>query len=177
MRAAGRPVQSRGGGFRYRILHVQTAFGKGAVYSATGILVLLNALFMYSFVVNFFLSGVDVSRERRGMEQEEVEGRRTIRVEVLNGAGIPGIARSMTDFLRRQGFDVIDFGNAERFNFYETIVLDRSGDRVAAERVAETVRTNNIVEQKNPFLILDVTLILGRDYRTLVPFRHERRYE
>lgn len=95
---------------------------------------------------------------------------RAITIEVLNGAGVSGIARTMTEYLRSQGFDVLNYGNAGSFSFYETLVLDRSGDRARAQRVARAIGAGTVLEQKNPFLALDVTMILGRDFRTLAPF-------
>lgn len=149
--------------------------GLGTVYMAILVLLLLNGFFVYSLIGRFQESGKAVPEDETALVEGSIAGDRTIRVEVLNGAGVGGIARKMTDFLRRVGFDVIDFGNAESFEFYETVVLDRSGDWAAAERVARAVDVKNILEQKNPYLALDVTLILGRDYRKLAAFQHKRR--
>ena len=175
--AAQRSRQRKGGGFRNRVDQLKMSLSAGFVYLILGVLVLLNGLFVYSLVTRFLIS------EKRTLENETTLPEdfrvkdRTIRVEVLNGAGVGGIARKMTDFLRREGFDVIDFGNAESFKFHETVILDRSGDRAAAKLVAQAVNSSNIVSQKNPLLTLDVTLIIGRDYRKLLPFKSERRYE
>lgn len=149
--------------------------GLGTAYGAIFVLLLLNGFFAYSLLERVYGPGKLVSEDETLGIESPIGGGRTIRVEVLNGAGVDGIARRMTDFLRRKGFDVIDFGNAESFGFYETVLLDRSGDQAAAGRVARAVNTENILVQKNPFLALDVTLILGRDYRKLAAFQQERR--
>lgn len=145
------------------------------VYSAICILLLANGLFFYSVLVRIRGGGNGVSKEKLTFQKNMTAGNQTIRVEVLNGSGVEGIARRMTEFLRRQGFDVIAYGNAEQFCFFETVVLDRIGNRTWAEMVAQAVNTGNVLEQKNPFLTLDVTLILGRDFKKLNPFQQERR--
>jgi len=175
MRRQGRSSQTKRRCSERGCAHFVSTVSLGIAYVAIAVLLLLNGFFAYSLSERLHRSTGSVSE---GGKWAVEDGRREdspIRVEVLNGAGARGIAQRMTDFLRRQGFDVINFGNAENFGYYETVVLDRTGDRDAAGRVALTVRTENIVQQKNPFLALDVTLVLGRDYRKLVPFRNERR--
>ena len=78
------------------------------------------------------------------------EGR--VRVEVLNGGGIQGIARSATRALRDSGFEVGYYGNAETFTQEGSVVLDRVGRPEVAEGVAEArivrtgIRTETRVE-------------------------------
>lgn len=91
------------------------------------------------------------------------EARARIRVEVLNGSGSPGAAARMTEFLRRQGFDVVDFGNAERFDHPRTTVLDRTGDSRAAREVAAALLGVPIRTAPDSTLFLDVTVIVGDD--------------
>ena len=67
--------------------------------------------------------------------------RKIVRVEVLNGCGTPGLAKKVTDFLRIKGFDVVNVGNAENFEFPETIVVDRVGEMSNAWKVARAMRT------------------------------------
>ena len=103
------------------------------------------------------------------------EGTR-IRVEVLNGAGIKGIAAHLTEKLREQNFDVVYEGNYKSngrttFNIRETIVIDRIGDPRYARRVASFLGVSPIVQQARADSLLDVTIIIGRDYRNLEAFR------
>ena len=177
MRAKHRSRRSKGGGLRNKAVQLKMSLRMGFLFVILGALVIVNGLFIFSLISKISTSERGVSGDETAFSEGIVRGDQTIRVEVLNGAGVGGIARRMTDFLRRKGFDVIDFGNAKSFNYHETVVLHRGEDRTAGQLVAQAIRTTNIVDQKNPFLTLDVTLILGRDYRKLLPFTSERREE
>jgi hypothetical protein len=126
-------------------------------------LFLVLVLFFYSIVYQRWLSPVD--------EQPSPVEQRVIRVEVLNGCGVAGLAGQVTDFLRLKGFDVVNVGNAENFDFPETLVVDRVGDMPGAWQVARAVGIDNVIQQKDQDLLLDVTLILGRDYQQLLPLK------
>lgn len=97
--------------------------------------------------------------------------RKIVRIEVLNGCGTPGLAKKVTDFLRIKGFDVVNVGNAENFEFPETIVVDRVGEMSNAWKVARAIGVNNVIQQQDVDLLLDVTLILGEDHNELEPFQ------
>ena len=96
------------------------------------------------------------------------EQQRRVRVEVLNGAGDPGAAARITEALRTAGFDVKTYGNAARYDYEQTIVLDRSGRPGAAGAVSAALRGAEIREDLDSELYLDATVILGDDWRTLV---------
>lgn len=87
-----------------------------------------------------------------------------ITVEVLNGSGRAGLARVATRALRLQGFDVLFFGTASD-SVPRTEVLARRGDSMAAERVAKALGTGRVRMAKDTLLRLDVTVLLGGDYR------------
>ena len=97
---------------------------------------------------------------------------RDIKVEVLNGNGVDGIAAVATDFLREQGFDVVRTDDADRTDYLYTIVKDRTGNLHSARRLAEilNVDTVSVIQEINRSLVLDTTVILGKDYANLAPF-------
>ena len=96
-----------------------------------------------------------------------------IRVEILNGCGTSGIAGAVGEKLRDFGVDVMTLGNAENFNFPETLVMDRLGKIEYARQVAALLGTPNVIQQKtpDPFRIEEVTIIIGRDYEGLEIFK------
>lgn len=96
------------------------------------------------------------------------EQQQRIRVEVLNGAGDAGAAARVTQALRDAGFDVKTYGNAARFDYERSIVLDRSGRAGAAAAVSTALHGTEVQEQLDPELYLDATVILGDDWRALV---------
>lgn len=91
-------------------------------------------------------------------------------VEILNGCGISGIAARTHEYLRGSGFDVVNVENARAFDYGETLVIDRGGDVRVARRLARLLGTGNVIRQVRPDLMLQVTVILGSDYRQLEPF-------
>jgi hypothetical protein len=86
-----------------------------------------------------------------------------IRVEVLNGSGRSGLARAITDRLREAGFDVVYFGNAGRAAD-TTMVLARTGEAEGARAVAAHLGISTVRAQPDSTLLLDVTVLLGKDW-------------
>ena len=92
-----------------------------------------------------------------------------MKVEVLNGCGVDGLARIVGRRLRDLGFDVMTLENADSFGFPESIVVDRIGKMSEADRVGDALGIANRIQQiiPDPFRIEGVTVIVGRDYRRL----------
>jgi hypothetical protein len=97
-----------------------------------------------------------------------------IQVEVLNGAGVDHLAWETTQFLRDQGFDVVNTGNARSFDYEQSVVIDRIGDLESARRVARAleISPDRVRQEVRTDYYLDASVILGDDYRTLRPFRN-----
>lgn len=96
-----------------------------------------------------------------------------IKVEVLNGCGVQGIAARVRGILRDRGFDVMSYGNAARLNYGKTHIIVRSkgefGDK-AAEVLARSIGVDADqirVERDASLVDIDVTVILGLDHRNL----------
>ena len=87
-------------------------------------------------------------------------------VEILNGCGRSGVAEQVASHLRGCGFDVMYVGNADDFEFAETIVVDRTGDRDKALAVAAALGDVPVVDQVSSAFFVDVTVILGDDVST-----------
>ena len=94
-----------------------------------------------------------------------------MQVEVLNGCGASGVADKLTEFLRSNKIDVVNLGNYRSFEIENSIIISRNDNIKNAERLAELVGLgeSSIIKQTNPDYLLDVTFILGKDYRKLVP--------
>jgi hypothetical protein len=87
-----------------------------------------------------------------------------VRVQVLNGSSTAGLARHATDLLRDAGFDVVSLGNA-RSQVKESVVLDRTGNREIAARVAAALGITRVETRIDRALLLEVTVVLGPDFR------------
>lgn len=94
-------------------------------------------------------------------------------MEVLNGCGVSGVAEKLTDHLRSNNIDVVNLGNYRSFEIENSIIIGRNEKIRNAEIVAAIVGLDNqnIIQQINPDYLLDVTFILGKDYRDLIPLK------
>lgn len=96
-----------------------------------------------------------------------------VQVDVLNGCGISGVADKFTEFLRNNNFDVVKTGNYVSFDVDECLVIDRTGNMANAYKVAKAlgIKNENVIQQLNKDYFLDVSIVIGRDYFTLAPFK------
>ena len=85
-------------------------------------------------------------------------------VEVLNGTGRQGVARTATRMLRSHGVDVVFLGNADSAE-RTTRVIVRRGDPERARTVVGVLRTGKIVVEADTFRRVDISVILGEDFR------------
>ena len=102
---------------------------------------------------------------------EEVESN-PVKVQVLNGCGVPGIAGRTGDWLKRKGFDIVEVENADRKNYQQTLLVCRDGDQSIAREMAKLIGISNssIIQRSDlPPLSADLTIILGKDLKRL-PF-------
>ncbi len=100
-----------------------------------------------------------------------------IRVQILNGCGIPGAASKTGSIIRNIGipdadFDVIDEDNFETFDVSETMILIRDEQVMEdAHSLAERlgIVSENVVPQQldDNYLSLDLTIILGKDFEAI----------
>lgn len=86
-----------------------------------------------------------------------------IKVEVLNGTTIKGLARRGTLFLRDRGFDVVGTGTTRPVRD-STLVLDRSGHPEWASLVARALNAR-MESRPDSSRYLDVTVLLGGNWR------------
>jgi len=95
-----------------------------------------------------------------------------VQVEVLNGCGVSGIADKITEYLRNNNFDVVQVGNYTSFDMDKSIVIDRTGNKINAKKVAAALGINekNIVQQINSDYLLDCSIVIGKDYFSLKPY-------
>ncbi len=93
-------------------------------------------------------------------------------VEVLNGCGVNKIAHTTSRYLRKQGFDVVYFGNYKRRDVDKSLVISRTGHMEIARKLAEVlgIPPERTKKELNPSKQLEASVILGKDYKTLKPF-------
>lgn len=87
-----------------------------------------------------------------------------IRLEILNGTEVTGLASRTAELYRTWGFDVVVVGNAENNDLEQTLVVDRAGTDVFARRAADIIRAPIVETEVDDQSPVDVTIILGRDF-------------
>ncbi|MEM8903762.1 MAG: LCP family protein [Actinomycetota bacterium] len=93
------------------------------------------------------------------------DGSGRIRVQLLNGAGTPGLAQVATELLNPAGARVDLRDNARNFEYRTTqLVYYRDDQRIAAERLREALGLGEVVRDRNAIDVVDVTIVLGRDF-------------
>lgn len=138
------------------------------------ILGLICVYLIFSFISKSYFSKTEQKKEI--METPDTTKTKqqylTIQIDIQNGTGDNGVGVAFMDFLRKKGLDVVDVGNYKSSDVNNTMILSRSGSKKKALKVAEIlgVSEKRVLEQINTGLLLDVTVVIGRDYNELKPY-------
>jgi calcineurin-like phosphoesterase len=97
----------------------------------------------------------------------------TLQVDVQNGTGIQGLGNKFMEYLRTNGYDVVDMGNFSSSDEKNSFVIDRAGNMRNAKRVATALGISDryVIQQINKNYFLDATVVIGKDYNDLIPFK------
>jgi len=87
-----------------------------------------------------------------------------VRVQVLNGTKVRGLARRATLLLRDRGFDVVETGTINDARD-TTLVLDVSGHPDWANRAAKLFPPSRVQARTDSSRYLDVVVVLGASWR------------
>jgi LCP family protein required for cell wall assembly len=87
-------------------------------------------------------------------------------IEVLNGAGIEGLAGKTAQYLEGLGLNVVEVGNADRLNYDKTVVIDHTGNPYTRQFLLDLagLTESQILSQYDPNSPIDITLIIGADW-------------
>ena len=88
---------------------------------------------------------------------------RVIRVQVLNGSSEGGVGSRVAAYLREGGFHVVEVGNADRSDYFATIVVARRRDLSPAQAVARYLGGLPVIRQAWNSDLAEVTVVLGSD--------------
>ena len=148
------------------------------------ILAIVIVGFIYSFTQKNFNNGVtlqnpqlnEVQKAQLAVDLYEENPISDIKIEILNGCGENGIAAKISDFLRTEHIDVIRSENADNFDYEKTILIQRSYDFSNLKTVARTLdfdihNEEQVITQPSSTADVDLTLILGKDYRSVKPIK------
>jgi len=88
-----------------------------------------------------------------------------VRVQVLNGTGVPGLAQQVQPALVPAGAVVSLTGNADRFDYETTqVVFYRDEDLESARAVQRALGVGEVVRSLVALDVVDVTVVIGADF-------------
>jgi hypothetical protein len=87
-----------------------------------------------------------------------------IRIQVLNGTKVRGLARRATMLLRDRGFDVVETGTVTS-DTDTTVVLNLSGHADWATTVARLFHPARVEARSDSSRYLDIAVVLGTSWR------------
>ncbi len=143
--------------------------------AAIGIVGVLLLGFIYSFSRNVTHTGVPIEvtfpkTEPRRLAADVYQSNpiQNIKVEVLNGCGLKGIAAQTADFLRANHVDVVRSDNADHYNYPNTVIISRNENVESLKAVSKSFGVSldnktHIMTDPDESLGVDVTVILGKD--------------
>lgn len=125
----------------------------------------INAVLIFSFVSKHFLTGDE--RQISAVDEVAEAPAQVLKIEVLNGCGVQGLAKKWADYLRSAGFDPWNVTNFEQSNVARTMIIDRlSNARSNGLAVAEALGLpeDYVAYQASDQRQVAVTVIIGLDY-------------
>lgn len=102
-----------------------------------------------------------------------------IQLEILNGCGQQGIAKILSQKLKRYKYDVINSGNylekgKIKWDVSKSKIIEHNGNIVQAKDLAERmgIKSKFVESYENPSsTIADITIIIGKDWEKLSIFK------
>jgi len=86
-----------------------------------------------------------------------------MKVEVLNGNAMKGIAHKIAKDLELQGFEIVNLGNADNFNYEKTKIIVYSKEVNIDNEFKKLFKDFEIVKEYQTNTNLDLVIILGKD--------------
>jgi hypothetical protein len=148
----------------------------------------INILIVVLIIATLYLAYNFVKRVSVNRETEKIEtvdssknqitrqpSTTTLQIDVQNGSGVQGLGNKFMEFLRTNGFDVVEMGNFSSSDVKNTFVMDRTGNMRNAKRVAQSLGISEkyVIQQINKNYFLDATVVIGKDYNDLIPFKQK----
>lgn len=95
-----------------------------------------------------------------------------IHVEIMNGCGVDKLTGRVRTYLMERRIDVLQTGNMPSPDYDYTLIVDRTGNIDKSKRVAALLGLDEtrIISQLNRQYLLDISIIIGRDYKEIKPF-------
>lgn len=90
--------------------------------------------------------------------------RELIKVAVLNGSGVPGVAAQVAGMLEAEGFEVVEVGNADAYDYPRSQVISRQDEMEPAREVALIIPGSELLKETVEGSPAMVTVIIGQNF-------------
>ncbi|MDZ7292965.1 MAG: LytR C-terminal domain-containing protein [candidate division KSB1 bacterium] len=129
---------------------------------------IVNLLLIASSIRNHFSTGNEhaISSEAPVVTVPDA----ALKIEVLNGCGVDGLARKVADYLKKQGFDPVNITNFERSDIPRTMIIDRiSNSSENGRKLARVLGLSDdyVSYLSSPERMVAVSVIIGQDHKIL----------
>jgi polyisoprenyl-teichoic acid--peptidoglycan teichoic acid transferase len=93
------------------------------------------------------------------------------RIAVQNGTSEPNFAARVAAILMEQGYQVVEFGDADRLDYPATVVVDYTGKTFTLEKLIEHFRVTpeNVRRSPNLRSQVDIRIVVGQDFLLTLP--------
>ena len=105
----------------------------------------------------------DVEKVRQRVKSLVYSENSGMKVEVLNGNATSGIAHKIAKDLEMQGFEVVNIGNANNFNYEKTKIIVYSKEINLDSEFKKLFKDYEIVKEYQTNANPDLVIILGKD--------------
>jgi polyisoprenyl-teichoic acid--peptidoglycan teichoic acid transferase len=99
-----------------------------------------------------------------GVDEKTLIADEAAKVEVLNGAGVEGLAKATSEWLQAQGLNVVNFDTADRSDYTASVIVNYTGKPYTTGWLAKTFNVTTIISRPDPSSPVDVRIILGSDW-------------
>jgi LCP family protein required for cell wall assembly len=105
------------------------------------------------------------------IEELQQLAREGARIAVQNGTSEPNFAARVAAMLMEQGYQVVEFGDADRLDYPNTVIVDYTGKSYTLQRLVDKfqVTPENVRHSPNLRSQIDIRIIVGQDFLLSVP--------
>jgi hypothetical protein len=93
----------------------------------------------------------------------EAESESNVKIKILNGTSIPGLARKLRNDLIRDGMNVVEFGTSNYPAIYDSIIICRKSDFKSVNKISEMTGISKIYFVTDTTQLNNILIVVGED--------------
>lgn len=100
------------------------------------------------------------------LQEKQELAREGARIAVQNGTSQPNFAARVAALLMQEGFQVVEFGDADRLDYGQTVIMDYTGKSLTLQLLVDKfgVTPENVRRSPNVNSPVDIRIIVGQDF-------------